>query len=149
MKAISILIISFTLIIAEQCDKLKKNKKNQNQENAFERENSIISEYHKQVVISKGGETFFIPKEEIPWYFSKGEFLPIENSQSEDNISFFDTLGNIEYQAIIVSRSEEKTILKCQDLSTAEYYITELNIDSIRDLKKDYPYTIKVYRHNK
>lgn len=141
-----LLFLHFTvLLISKQCSNCRDNCR-EKQDISYEREDKLIREYHEQVVISKGKEAFFIPKEEISWYFNNGEFLDINKAKIDDNVSFFDTLGNIEYQAIVVDIRNKKIFIRCKDLKNAKYYNTELIVDSVRDLTKKYPYVIKVYR---
>ena len=141
------LIVFLTIILSIFNKGCFNNSKDDTKETPFEREQRLVNEYEKQVVISKGKDTYYIPKGEISWYFNADSFYSIHEAKIKDNISFFDTLGNIIYQAIIVDFKEGKPIIKCQDLKTAEYYTTVLNIDSIRDLERKYPYEIKSYRH--
>ncbi len=120
--------------------------KNTSEESSFEREKRMIDEYHRKVVESKGEKTFFIPKNEISWYFNNKKKISLENAIIGDNISFFDTLGNIQYQAIIDTIIDKKIVIECLDLMEAEYYFVELKIENIRDLKSNYPYEIKIFR---
>lgn len=110
--------------------------------------NSTEKEYHKQMILSKGDSSLFIPKHEINWYFKKENFFVIDSAIIGDNISFFDTVGNIIYQALIVDFENGKPIIKCIDLKKTNYYNTQLLIDSIKDLKKNQKYIIKVYKDN-
>ena len=121
-------------------------KKEEANETAFDREDQLISEYHKQVVISKGDSSFFIPKGEISWYFNPKNFIDTGLAKVGDNISFFDISGNIIYQALLIDTSYFKKKIRCQDLTTGEYYITELNIDSIRGLNSRNVKYLHAYR---
>ena len=140
MKIISIMLtlVSITL---NQCNQNPSNK-----ETATQREQRLISEYERKTVIEKGMETYFIPREHVSWFYYKENFYDTNQAKVNDNVCFFDTLGNIVYQARVVDILNSTKIIKCQNLKTAEYYITVLKQDSILDLKKQYPLLIKLYR---
>lgn len=142
MKTILIsLSILFFSIISFECRHKKVQKGNRIKKVA-----SVEDEYHKEMILSKGDSTFFIPKHEIGWYFNNKNFLSIDSAAVGDNVSFFDSLGNIVYQALVVEVKRNKTIIRCIDLKTTNSYETELVIDSIRDLKKGYHYKVKIYK---
>lgn len=142
MRYINKILFYFLLLLSFQsCSQNSGNK-----ETAKEREQRLIDEYHKQVVLSKGKEALFIPKEEIEWYFEKNNFTTLDNAAINDNVCFFDTLGNIQYQALVVGIEKDIITVQCQNLKTTEYYKAPLNVNEIIDLEKNYPYEIKIYK---
>jgi len=140
MKLSSYLIILSVLLFTFSCkNSLKK-------ETAFDREGRLINEYHRKAVEKKGSKTFYIPKEEVSWYFKDKEVISYENAIVGDNVSFFDTTGNIQYQAVIDTVKDKIIYINCLDLKRIEYYVLELKQENIKDLDKEQKYKIRIFR---
>lgn len=103
-------------------------------------------QYHEKAIHSKSDSVFFIPKKEVRWFFSKGKFTEIDSAKVNDTVVFFDTNGNVAYQALVVQSGDETIRIRALNLKTAQYYETPLSIDSIYDLHNGYPYKIKIFR---
>lgn len=139
MRSISFIYICIT-VFSFHCERISSSSKS-----SYNREKNLIDDYHKQVVILKADKTFYIPKTEIEWYFDKKKFKPISNAKMRDNISVFDTLGNIVYQMTVDTIINNKIIVVCLNLRNAEYYKTVLFVDNIKDLDINYPYLFLCY----
>jgi hypothetical protein len=69
-----ILIIILIALAVKQCN-VKPNNKATPQISAIERDNKLINDYHKQMVIERGKDDLFIAKEDVEWMYSKSQFI--------------------------------------------------------------------------
>jgi len=135
MKTYKMRVLQFLLFMVLAC----KSPYNKKVETSFEREKRMIGEYEKQTIKEKGNLTYYIPKEHVHWYFNENKFHSINNVQKNDNVCFFDSTGNIVYQALVEEYENSEITLKCLDLKKAEYYYIKFNqgnLNNIRDLDK-------------
>lgn len=141
MKDLYILVF-LSFLLASGCEERKRNSN----KSAFEKEKELINDYHRKVVIEKGNKTLFIPKNEISWYFKSKKKVPLDSVQKGDNISFFDEVGNIQYQAVVSRVKNDLIHVNCLDLSSGDFYETKLSVESIKDLNPSVYYEICCYR---
>jgi hypothetical protein len=109
----------------------------------------LIDEYHRICMKEKGKKYLYIPKEDVNSIIKSSynkESVPQNEIRIKDVVFFFDSIGNVEYQANISKLENNKIYVECLNLTTFQKYQTELCTDSIVDLKKHYPYKIVFYR---
>lgn len=113
----------------------------------YNQEQKMIDEYHKKVIESKGEKALFISKQTVESFMLKRyEIIDIENIKKEDNISFFDSEGNIFYQVNCTKVLNDVIYIKCLNLNTLKEYETTFEINNIIDLKNKDVSSIKVFR---
>jgi len=97
----------------------------------------------------RGDKDFFISKDDfvsIEKNFIEFEILNFSDVQKYDNVFFFDSLGNVQYQAYVSNMVNNKIYIICETFNTGEKYETELKVENIKELDKRINYEIKIYR---
>ena len=117
------LLISFILLITHCV-------KSRNKSDSLPLEQS----YHEKMLNIKGDSLYFIPKNEVGWYFDLENILPVDSSKKGDAILFYDAAKNINYQCVCVGNSDSIITIKCLNLASYKYYTTTLSKDSISDI---------------
>ena len=104
--------------------------------------------YHQEMIKLKGDSLFYIPSNEVNWYFEPNRFRSIDSSKIGDVILFFDEEKNIIYQCMCIGRMDTVVKVKCLDLKTSVYYTTSLSKDSISNLETFSIDLVKCYKKN-
>ncbi len=138
------LVLVITIILFCSC--VRETKVNNNDFN--KRDSLFLDQYLRICWKEKGKDYFFIPKDKVDAILKNEnrKNVSIVEAQVNDLVSFYDTIGNIVYQAEISKIENSKIFIECLNLETFVKYQTELNVDSVKDLNKNNKYEIKVYR---
>lgn len=139
------IILSIAIILFCSC--VREAKVNSNDFN--KRDSLFLDQYLRICWKEKGKDYYFIPKDNVEAILKDGnpkKNIPISVAQEGDIVFFYDSLGNVVYQAEISKIESSKIFIKCLNLETFMKYQTELNVDSVKDLNKNNKYEIKVYR---
>lgn len=138
------LILVITIILFCSC--VRETKVNNN--DFYKRDSLFLDQYLRISRKEKGKDYYFIPKDKVDAILKNEnrKNVSIVEAQVNDLVSFYDTIGNIVYQAEISKIENSKIFIECLNLVTFMKYQTELNLDSVKDLNKNNKYEIKVYR---
>ena len=107
-------------------------------DNSFNREEKMINQYHQKTIEYKGDSLYFISKSEIK-YLMPSKSYPIDSVKINDNVSFFDSNGNIVYQTICRDIKGDSIYLECFSFDKNKDYLTPItkrNFSNIKDLKR-------------
>lgn len=139
------LILSITIILFCSC--VRETKVNNN--DFCKRDSLFLDQYLRICWKEKGKDYYFIPKDKVDAILKDGnpkKNISISVALEGDIVFFYDSLGNVVYQAVISKIENSKIFIECLNLKTFIKYQTELNVDSVIDLNKNNKYEIKVYR---
>jgi hypothetical protein len=140
-----ILLLMFLFVISCSNESTSTSKSDANKYDA-----SLVDQaYQRMCWKEKGTDFYFIPKDDVEAILKDGDpkkNIPISGAQEGDIVFFYDSIGDVVYQAEISEIENSKVYIDCVDLKTFSKYRTELNVDSVKDLNINSKYQIKVYR---
>ena len=141
------LSFGFTFIILRSCVN-DSSHNNSSINDVLLRDSLLIGKYHEQCLVQRGKTHFHIPKEDISSILKIccTDSVSLNDATKGDLVLFFDSLGNVVYQARIYTSVIDKTYVECLDLETYKYYVAKLDIDSIRDLEDYQNLSFKIFR---
>ena len=106
-------------------------------------------EYYRKSAIAMGKFCYYFEREEVQYYFDKTCFYDTSKVTKDDALIFFDSVGNIVFQALFKFRKEGTMYVFYQDCLTGKDVIRPLSLGEINKLSKSPVVEIKCYKRLK